>query len=178
MTPRTPTRLAAADRSMPHFPARARSLGFLLREVYGRLQHQVYDVVAGMGHPGLRPTHSPVLRHLDPEGGRVAELSRATGLAKQSVAYVIEDLIALGYLHGKPDPEDGRARRLFYTPRGLELLEALAAASQSLEAELAATLGTRRLQALRSSLEAVLERVPESTSPKQVRKNAGRLTAK
>jgi DNA-binding MarR family transcriptional regulator len=153
---------------MPHFPAKARSLGFLLREVYGRLQHQVYDVVAGMGHPGLRPMHSPVLRHLDPEGGRIAELARATGLAKQSVAYVVEDLIALGYLHSEPDPEDGRARRLFYTPRGLELLDALAAASQSLEAEFAVTLGAQRFQALRSTLEAVLERAPGRRSPKSL----------
>ena len=38
--------------------------------------------------------HSPVLRHLPPEGGWVSDLARKTGLEKQSVACVVEDLVA------------------------------------------------------------------------------------
>jgi DNA-binding MarR family transcriptional regulator len=150
------------DRSLPHLPVRARTLGFLLREAYGRLQARVYEVVAAAGHDGLRAMHSPVLRHLPPEGGRVAELARATGLAKQSVAYVVEDLVALGYLRSEPDPEDGRARRLHYTARGHKLLAALGDASQAVEAELAASLGAPRLQMLRDTLEAVLAQAPKA----------------
>jgi DNA-binding MarR family transcriptional regulator len=106
--------------------------------------------------------HSPVLRHLPPEGGRVADLARATGLAKQSVAYVVEDLVSLGYLRSEPDPEDGRARRLHYTARGQKLLAALADASQIVEAELASSLGAPRLQLLRDALEAVLAPAPKN----------------
>jgi DNA-binding MarR family transcriptional regulator len=146
----------SADRSLPHLPVRSRTLGFLLREAYGRLQARVYDTVAAAGHDGLRALHSPVLRHLPPEGGRVADLARATGLAKQSVAYVVEDLVALGYLRSEPDPEDGRARRLRYTARGHKLLAALADASRALEDELASALGPQRLHGLRGTLEAVL----------------------
>ncbi|MCU0919191.1 MAG: MarR family winged helix-turn-helix transcriptional regulator [Burkholderiaceae bacterium] len=130
-------------------------MGFLLREVYAQLQQRVYDTVAAAGHDGLRALHSPVLRHLLPEGGRVADLARATGLAKQSVAYVVADLVALGYLQAEADPEDGRARRLVYTARGRELLAALVAASREAEAALALTLGRQRLAALRDTLEAV-----------------------
>lgn len=151
---------ARADRSLPHLPVPARTLGFLLREAYGRLQDRVYDAVAAAGHRGLRTLHSPVLRHLPPDGGRVADLARATGLAKQSVAYVVADLVALGYLRAEPDPEDGRARRLRYTARGRALLAALSEASRALEAELAASLGPQRLAQLRATLEAVLDEAP------------------
>jgi DNA-binding MarR family transcriptional regulator len=156
------------DRSLPHLPVRARTLGFLMREAYGRLQARVYQAVAASGHDGLRATHSPVLRHLPPEGGRVADVARATGLAKQSVAYVVEDLVALGYLRSEPDPEDGRARLLLYTARGLKLLAALADASRALEDELAASLGPERLQLLRDTLEALLAG-PPPVVPKQRR---------
>lgn len=154
MASRTP------DRSLPHLPAQARTLGFLLREAYGLLQGHVYEAVAAAGHPGVRPAHSPVLRHLRPEGGRVAELARATGLAKQSVTYVVEDLVELGYLRSEPDPEDRRARRLTYTPRGHRLLAALVKASQEAEDALSGPLGTQRLKLLRDLLEAVLSASP------------------
>lgn len=137
-------------------PSQFRSLGFLLREAYGLLQQRIYDAVAAAGYPGLRPLHSPVLRELPAEGGRAADLARATGLAKQSVAYVVNDLVTLGYLRSEPDPDDGRARRILYTPRGKQLLVALLEESDRAEAALAARLGMRRLQALRAALEEVL----------------------
>jgi DNA-binding MarR family transcriptional regulator len=155
------------DRSLSHLPAQARTLGFLLREVYGLLQAQVYGAVAAAGYAGLRAAHSPVLRHLAPEGGRVADLARATGLAKQSVTYVVEDLVALGYLRSAPDPDDGRARLLTYTPRGHRLLAALEGASQAAEAALGAALGLQRLSSLRDTLEAALQDRPADASPRR-----------
>ncbi len=139
-----------------HPPLHARTLGFLLRETYGLLQERVYRSVAAAEHAGLRAAHSPVLRFLPREGGRVADLARATGLAKQSVTYVVEDLIALGYLRTEPDPQDGRARRLIYTERGHQLLDCLLLASQEAENALATSLGPERLQLLRDTLESAL----------------------
>lgn len=147
---------ARPDRSLPQLPVQARTLGFLLREVYGLLQQRVYEKVAAAGHPGVRPLHSPVLRHLPAAGGRVADLARATGLAKQSVTYIVGDLVALGYLRTAPDPQDGRASQLTYTPRGHKLLTALMNASEESETELQSTLGVQRLRELRDVLEAVL----------------------
>ena len=143
-------------------PAQARTLGFLLREVYGVLQERVYKAVAAAGHPDLRPMHSAILRHLSADGGRVSDVARASGLAKQSAAYVVEDLVTLGYLRSDPDPEDGRARRISYTARGHKLLTALMNASQSAEAALEANLGPARLRSLRNTLEAMLSEPPQN----------------
>lgn len=159
------TASSATDRASSRHPQQARSLGFLLRELYGLMQDRVYGSVAAAGHPGLRSMHSPVLRHLSPEGGRVADLARATGLAKQSVAYVVDDLVSLGYLRIGPDPDDGRARRVTYTARGLKLLSALGEASHDAESQLAQGLGADRLEALRDTLEAALGKPPEQPAP-------------
>jgi DNA-binding MarR family transcriptional regulator len=162
---------APPDRSPAGTPSHARSLGFLLREAYGLLQQRIYDAVAASGYPGLRPLHSPVLRELAAEGSRAADLARTIGLAKQSVAYVVNDLVTLGYLRTEPDPDDGRARRILYTPRGQQLLEALLEESRRVEAVLAARLGNRRLQTLREALEDVLADSPPE-APANVRTRA------
>jgi len=155
--------ISAPDPSLPHPAVHARTLGFVLREVYGRLQQRVYDAVAAAGHAGIKPMHSPVLRHLAAEGGRVSDIARETGLAKQSVTYVVEDLVALGYLCTRPDPNDGRARLLRYTARGHQLLGALVSASHEAEAWLACVLGEDRLRSLRDMLEEALSEAPPLT---------------
>lgn len=160
------------DQLLPHDPLQTRTLGFLLREAYGRRQQRVYEAVAAAGHPGLRALHSPVLRHLPPDGGRVADLARATGLAKQSVGYIVNDLVALGYLRVEPDPEDGRARRLRYTARGHRLLAALLQASREADDALAATLGPERLKTLREMLEAVVDEPPVARRARRTRRSA------
>jgi DNA-binding MarR family transcriptional regulator len=152
--------LTVPDPSLPHPPVPTPTLGFLLRELYGRLQQRVYDAVAAAGHAGIRPMHSPVLRHLPAEGGRVSDIARETGLAKQSVTYIVEDLVALGYLRTEPDPDDGRARRLCYTARGHKLLAALVSASHEAENSLASVLGKDRLQSLRDMLKVALSEAP------------------
>jgi DNA-binding MarR family transcriptional regulator len=144
-------------------PAERHTLGFLLRGLYADLQRQVYAEVEAAGHEGVRELHSPVLRHLPRGGGRVVDIARATGLAKQSVAYIVDDLVAQGYLAVEPDPDDGRARRVVYTRRGRQLLQALLAASRKVEARCARLLGTARMAAVRSALEVLHERV--STTP-------------
>jgi DNA-binding MarR family transcriptional regulator len=141
-------------------PASAHTLGFLLRKVYADLQQRVYAAVAEAGYPGIRELHSPVLRHLAPGGGRVADVARASGLAKQSVTYIVDDLVAQGYLRVEADPEDGRAKRLVYTPRGRRLLQALLAASRSVETQLSRSLGAARTAELRDTLEALAAKEP------------------
>ncbi len=133
-------------------PERAATLGFLLRELYDALQDRVYAAVAADGHPDLRELHSPVLRHLPPDGARVADLARQAGLAKQSVAYIVDDLAKLGYVTIGEDPADGRAKRVKLTARGRALTKSLTAHSATMERELAAAVGAKRVAALRGTL--------------------------
>lgn len=145
--------MPSSEQGAQAFPAQAQTLGYLLRELYEALQRGVYAAVEADGHPGVRELHSPLLRHLPPEGARVAELARRCGLAKQSVAYVVDDLTRLGYVTVEPDPEDGRAKRVKLSARGGELVRSLLAHSTAAEAALAERVGAQRLAALRATLE-------------------------
>lgn len=134
-------------------PAGQGTLGALLRDAYEWLAARVYGGLAARGFPEIRRAHSGVLRHIRPDGSRLTELAQAAGMAKQSMAYLVEDLAALGHVETVPDPEDGRARRVRLTARGRRLMEALLALSAEAERELAARIGARDAAALRRALE-------------------------
>ncbi|MEE4205865.1 MAG: MarR family transcriptional regulator [Erythrobacter sp.] len=108
--------------------------------------------MAGAGFPEVRPTHSPVFRHIRPEGSRASELAVRARMTKQSMAYLVDDLTRAGLLQSRPDPADRRARLVSLTPRGKEAEKTLARLSTQAEGELAKQIGEEELEALRSLL--------------------------
>lgn len=134
-------------------PAAAGTLGALLRHAYDALAVEVYGGLAARGFPEIRRAHGGLLRHIPPQGARLTELAAAAGMTKQSMAYLVEDLARLGHLETRPDPEDGRARRVVLTARGRRLMATLLALGAEAEARLAARIGARDVAALRRALQ-------------------------
>jgi DNA-binding MarR family transcriptional regulator len=145
-------------------PHRDATLGFLLRELYDALQRDVYSAVAADGHPDIREVHSPVLRYISAEGARVSDVARRCGYAKQSIAYVVDDLAQLGYVSIEPDPEDGRAKRIRLTRRGEDLVACLLAHSRAAEKSLARKIGTSSVATLRKTLSAAVSATRPETA--------------
>lgn len=133
-------------------PRQQVTLGHLLRELYDALQRDVYAAVAADGHPLVRDVHSPLLRNLSPGGVRVSDVARRCGYAKQSIAYVVDDLVKLGYVAIAPDPDDGRAKRVRLTARGEDLVACLLKHSRAAERSLAARIGAGSVATLRRIL--------------------------
>lgn len=105
----------------------------------------------------VRPAHATLFPHIDLEGTRLVELARRVGTTKQAVGQLVTELEEMGVLTREPDPEDGRAKLVCFTPRGRQsLLEGLAVLGE-IEADLQARLGPRRMTALRSGLLALLD---------------------
>ena len=70
------------------------------------------------GHPELKPAHNAVFGTLLPDGSRSAEMAVRAGITRQSMGEVIRDLVDIGILEMAPDPRDGRAKIVRYTPEG------------------------------------------------------------
>jgi DNA-binding MarR family transcriptional regulator len=155
-------------------PRRQATLGFLLRELYEALQREVYSAVAADGHPQVREVHSPVLRHITAAGARVSDVARRCGYAKQSIAYVVDDLAQLGYVTTEPDPDDGRAKRVRLTSRGEGLIACLLAHSQAAERSLALKIGARRVATLRAALSTAVAASGSAATPATRRARADR----
>jgi DNA-binding MarR family transcriptional regulator len=109
----------------------------------------------------VRPAHTTLLPHIDLEGTRLVELARRVGTSKQAVGQLVGELEEMGVLTREPDPEDGRAKLVSFTPRGrqslLEGLAVLAEIEAELESRLERRLGPRRVRALQAGLLALMD---------------------
>jgi DNA-binding MarR family transcriptional regulator len=76
-----------------------------------RAQHQ-------RGHLELKPAHNSVFATLSEDGSRAADMASRAGITRQSMGEVIRDMVDLGLLEMRPDPEDRRAKLVTYTEHG------------------------------------------------------------
>ena len=117
----------------------------------------------------IRSAHTMLFPHIDvTRGSRLTDLAQALGVSKQAVGQLVDDLVEFGMLERRPDPNDGRAKRICYTARGRQgIFEGLSILREE-ERELECAIGERRFaQLLRALtlLEQVLEAAPSRAAP-------------
>ena len=98
--------------------------------------------------------HIHLTRHLPLAGARLTELAQAAGLTKQSMGDLVDQCEAWGLVARSADPLDARARRIAFTPAGLDWLAAFQAAVTQAEAEFRAAVGAEVATVVALGLEA------------------------
>lgn len=109
------------------------------------------------GVKGLRPAHTRLLPHIDLEGTRLTDLAERTGISKQAVGQLVEDLETMGILKRVADAADGRARLVTFTEQGKKSLLGGLGLLSSLEEELTEKIGKKRIKELRETLTSLIE---------------------
>jgi DNA-binding MarR family transcriptional regulator len=127
------------------------SLGQLLLRG-ARLFHERAIAKLGRRRPEVRAAHTQLYPHIDLEGTRLSELARRVGTSKQAVGQLVSELEAAGVLRRDRDPEDARAKRVSFTPRGRRALLHGLGVLGGIAGELEAELGRARLRRLREDL--------------------------
>jgi DNA-binding MarR family transcriptional regulator len=82
------------------------------------LQADMVQVAHRRGHRELKPAHNYVFATLADNGSRTADMATRAGVTRQSMGEVIREMVALGILEMRPDPEDRRAKLVTYTEHG------------------------------------------------------------
>lgn len=82
------------------------------------LQTDMVQAAHRRGHVELKPAHNSVFATLGEEGARAADMAARAGITRQSMGEVIRDMVELGILEMRPDPEDRRAKLVTYTEHG------------------------------------------------------------
>lgn len=85
----------------------------------------------------------------------VTEVARLMGITKQAASKLVSSMQQCGYLLATLD-DDQRARRVEISARGRRLLAAVEEIYAELEAEWAAVIGEKRVEAIRADLTEVL----------------------
>ncbi len=73
------------------------------------------------GHTQIKQAHNAVFGYLLEGGTRASDMAARAGMTRQSMGEVIRDLVGLGVVEMKPDPDDKRAKLVTYTDYGREL---------------------------------------------------------
>jgi len=137
----------------PLLPLLAEAKELVVNDLHRRLHEQGYDEI--------RPAHGCVFRFIEPTGTRLTVLAEQSGLTKQAVGEVADDLERLGYVERLADPLDGRAKLIRLTDRGARSRATAVRIMGEIEAEWAERHGEDAVATLREVLEAVTdERVP------------------
>ena len=89
--------------------------------------------LAARGQVGAAHVH--ITRHLPLAGARLTELAQSAGMSKQAMADLVDQCEAWGLVRREPDALDARARRICFTPAGLEWLQAFRQAVRQAESE-------------------------------------------
>jgi DNA-binding MarR family transcriptional regulator len=125
------------------------------------------DLVAELeerGWPDLRASQAALLLNVDRRfGTRLTELSRRAGVSKQAMMVVVDEMEARGLVRRTPDPDDGRAKVVRLTARGRTLAAECRRAVAAIESRARRTLGGRRYEGLRETLDLLLESEDEAT---------------
>jgi DNA-binding MarR family transcriptional regulator len=98
--------------------------------------------------------HLHVTRHLRSQGDRLTDLAARAGMSKQAMGDLVDHCVAWGLVRREAHPQDRRARRIVFTPTGLDWLHAFQAAVAQAEAEVRAEVGADVATVLALGLEA------------------------
>jgi DNA-binding MarR family transcriptional regulator len=72
------------------------------------------------GHPEVKYAHNAVFSTLNEPGARATDMAARAGITRQSMGEILRDMVSLGILEMRTDPDDGRAKVVTYTESGLE----------------------------------------------------------
>lgn len=137
-------------------------LGVLAARLLFGLQAELFGRAGERGFDDLRPRHGAVLAYLDEEGVRLGDLARRAGRNKQTIAAILDELEALGYVYRAADPTDRRAKLILPTPRGRELVRVSDEIVADIERRHAAALGPARYADFLRDLRAITTTAKES----------------
>jgi DNA-binding MarR family transcriptional regulator len=135
-------------------PFPAWEVPLLLLGAFRSIVDDAHELLAGRGHPGVRPVHGFALQALG-AGATASELGERLGVSKQAAAKTVAMLEEAGYVERAGDPHDARRRVAVPTVRGQDLLAASAQAFGDVVDRWAETVGRPDVTHLHSTLRAL-----------------------
>ena len=112
----------------------------------------VLRVVHEDGFASVSEVQLRLFRHIDLDGTRLTEIAARAGTTKQAAAELLDKAESLGLVTRQPDPMDGRAKIVSFTPAGLDLLDGVRKGTEIAERRAAHVIGKAFVAELRAHL--------------------------
>ncbi len=133
------------------------NLGFLLAKALQRWNELLATGFRRGGFAEVRPAYGSVLLPLFEEDGlRLSELAARSRLSKQAMTTLVRTLEARRLIVRRPDPDDGRAARVYLTPRARRFHATAEHVLATLDRRVEQRLSRDRLDALRDAVKTLM----------------------
>ena len=136
---------------------RLNNIGRRMNEALRIFEGRIVELLREAGHDQLSVAHINLTRNLDEDGVRLVELARRAAMTKQSMSELVDQVERIGLIERRPDPSDGRAKLICFTPEGLAWLEAFHRCLDIADAEMRNVLGDTMVTLLTEQLVAYVE---------------------
>jgi len=113
-----------------------------MNEAVQIFERKIIENLKLSGHEELTVAHINLTRNLDEDGTRLTELARRASMTKQSMSELVDQVERTGLIEKRPDPTDGRAKLVYFTPKGFVWLEAFHQSLMVAETEMRAEIGS------------------------------------
>jgi DNA-binding MarR family transcriptional regulator len=134
------------------------NLGYLLAKASQRWNELLYEGFVEAGFGEVRPSYGSILIPLFEEDGlRMGELAQRSRLSKQTMTTMVRLVERDGLVERRPDPDDGRATRVYLTRRARRFRPVADRVLRDLDDCVEAALGVAHVSRLRESLEGVMD---------------------
>jgi len=134
------------------------NLGFLLAKATQRWNELLYERFCAAGFAEVRPSYGAILVPLFEEDGlRIGELGRRARLSKQAMTTMLRLLEKEDLVTRRPDPQDGRAFRVYLTKKARRFRPVAEEALADLEGIAGQVAGAQPREAARNWLERFIE---------------------
>jgi DNA-binding MarR family transcriptional regulator len=115
-------------------------------------ESRIVEHLRANGFDDLTIAQGRIAARIGEGGSRITELAEQAQITKQTAGFLVNQLEKAGYVERVPDPSDARARLVRLAPRGHQAQACAREMERVVEAEWAARLGPRRMQAMREAL--------------------------
>ena len=136
-------------------------LGTMLRIPFQAIVSRIDEGLRAQGFTDLRPAHFVIFQQIHPDGSRITQLAEQAQITKQSMGALVDYVESRGYLERVPDPIDHRAKIVRLTSKGRALERAAREILAQTEVEWSKQIGPDRLQALKQTLQAIIDLIGE-----------------
>lgn len=83
------------------------------------LQNDMVREANRRGNPEIKQAFNSVFATLPKDGARATDMAAEAGITRQSMGEIIREMVDLGLLEMRPDPQDRRAKLVTWTKKGL-----------------------------------------------------------
>lgn len=147
-------------------------IGQLLGQLQRHFRTAMYSRAREAGYEDIREAHLQVFGTIDWTGTRLTDLAARANMTRASMAELVDELERNGYVERRPDPEDGRAKRVCLTRKGRKMMTQALRAVEDIEGAYASAIGAERFERMCQSLQGILEAQSGAKGSRRGRRNS------